>query len=97
MKILSICFLVFLIFPITFFLLHILSLYDSKGSLKTFGVGDDLIFAVARPYIIWLIIYSLALGVSGFLNIKKKYIPNVMFLSVMFIIFMFLPYFLKHI
>lgn len=97
MRIVSIFFLIALVFPIAFFLLSILSEYDSKGPLKTFGVANDLIFAVVKPYIICLAIYSLALGVSIFLNIKKKYIANVIFLSVMLVAFVFLPYYLRHI
>lgn len=96
MKLVSIFFLIILIFPITYFLLHILSLYDSKGSLKVFGVDNDLIFALAKPYIFWLVIYSTALAASVYLNIKRKYTTNVIFLSVMILIYMFLPYFLRH-
>jgi hypothetical protein len=97
MKIVSIFFSVVLLFPMMFFLLHILQLYDSKGSLKFFGVSDDLIFSMAKPYIIWLVIYAIAFIGSIFLNIKKKYTTNVIFLSVMIVGYMFLPYFLRHI
>lgn len=95
MKAASIFLFIFLVFPITYFLLQILSLYDSKRSLKAFGISQELIFAMAKAYIICLGVYSAALGVSVFLSIKRKYTANVIFLTVMILIYMFLPYFLR--
>ena len=97
MKGVSIFFSIVLLFPILFFLLHILQLYDSKGPLKAFGISDDLIFSMAKPYIIWLVIYVIAFMSSIFLNIKMKYTVNVIFLSIMIVVYMFISYFLKHI
>lgn len=95
MKILSVVFSIVLLFPMTFFLLHILQLYDSKGPLKSFGVNDKLIASLAGPSITWLIIYVVAFLISIFLNIKKKYIANSLFLSVMIVIYIFLPLFVR--
>ncbi|MBS1529314.1 MAG: hypothetical protein JSU01_03310 [Bacteroidetes bacterium] len=97
MKIVSIFFLLVLLFPIAYFALHIFSLYDSKSPLKAFGVSDDLIYAMAKPYIIWLTIYLIVFIASIFLNVRKKYTPNVIFLGVMIGIYIVLPYFLNHI
>jgi hypothetical protein len=61
--------------------------------MNDFGINDDLIFGMAKPYIIWLVVYTVTFAASTFLNLKKKYIPNVIFLSVMFVIFIFLSVF----
>ena len=85
MKIVSIFFSVMLIFPIAFFLLHILELYDDKGTLKTFGVSEKLITSLAMPSFIFLAIYFSALLLSIFLNVKKKYVTNTIFLGIMIV------------
>ena len=90
MKVVSIFFSFVLLFPIAFFLLHILQLYDSKGALKVFGVNDELIASMARPSIIFLIIYIAALLIAIFLNVKKKFVANTIFLSIMIVIYMLL-------
>src|ERR1700761_837297 len=88
MKNVSIFFSIVILFPITFFSLHIFQLYDSKGPLKYFGVNDELITSLARPSIIWLIIYAIVFSISIFLDIKKKYVANTIFSSIMIIIYM---------
>lgn len=95
MKIVSIFFSVVLLFPMMFFLLHIVQLYDSKGPLKFFGVDDEFIAALARPSIIGLIIYAVTFLIAIFLNIKKKYMANTIFLGIMIVIYIFLPLFVR--
>lgn len=95
MKVVSIFFSAVLLFPILFFSLHILSLYDSKGSLKLFGFKNEDIAPLAMPSITWLTIYVAALLIAIFLNIKKRYVANTVFLGVMIIIYILLTRFVR--
>lgn len=93
MKLVSIFFSVILLFSIANFSLHIFQLYDSKGPLKSFGVDQALIATMARPSLILLVIYVIALITAIFLNVKKKYIANTIFLSAMIVIYMAVTFF----
>jgi hypothetical protein len=83
MKGVSIFFTIVLAFPILFYLLHILALYDSNGALKSFGVPESYVNDMAKPSIILLGVFLVALFISIFLTIKKSYTTNVIFLSAM--------------
>jgi len=94
-KILSIFLTVFLLDPITYFLLHILSLYDSNETLKTFGISDKVIFQLAMPSLILMVIYSIALFLAIYFNIKKKYLANSIFSGTMIIAYFIIAWFFK--
>lgn len=68
-----------------------MALYDNKGPLRAFGVTTHQITVMAMPYIILLPIYCLAISISLYLNIKKKYSINIPFSGAMIIISMFMP------
>jgi hypothetical protein len=93
MKIISIFFSIVLVFPIVYFLLHILQLYDSRGPLKAFGVDDKFIFQLARNSFIFLIVYVTAFLIAIYFNIKKKYVTNSIFLTVMIVIYIIITLF----
>jgi len=88
MKIISVFFSMFLVFPIGYFLLHILPLYDSNEPFKAFGVSDKLIAQIAMPSIVLLGVYTSGFLFSIFLNIRKKYITNIVFLSIMIVFYL---------
>jgi len=94
-KILSIFLTAFLLDPIIYFLLHILSLYDSNGTLKTFGISDKVIFQLAMPSLILIIIYFLAFLLAIYFNIQKKYLTNSIFLGTMIIAYFIITWFFK--
>jgi|GEM_PF-7042589 len=71
-----------------YFLLHIIRVYDHNGALKTFGVDNELIDSLAKPYFILMGVYFVAFLLSIFFNIKKKYVLNTMFLSIMVVFYM---------
>ena len=91
MKKLSIIFNVLLLLPAMVYLSHIMELYDDKGPLRVFGLTTHKITVMAMPYIILLTIYCLAILISMYLNIKKKYSINIPFSGVMIVIAMFMP------
>lgn len=95
MKILSIFLTAFLLDPIAYFLLHILALYDSNGPLKAFGVADKLIFRLAIPSLILISLYFVAFLLAIYLNIKKKYLLNSIFLGSMIIVYFVIAWFFK--
>ena len=95
MKILSIFLTAFLLDPIIYFLLHILSLYDSNGTLKAFGFSDKVIFQMAMPSFISLAIYIVAFLLAIYFNIKKKYLTNSIFLGTMIIAYFIITWFFK--
>jgi len=94
-KILSIFLTVFLLDPIIYFLLHILSLYDTNGTLKTFGFSDKVIFQLAMPSLILIVIYSVAFLLAIYFNIKKKYLTNSIFSGTMIIAYFIIAWFFK--
>lgn len=59
------------------------SLYRGYPSLKAFGVPIERVNAWERPYIIWFLIYFVSLVAAIFFYIKKRYITNLIFSSVM--------------
>jgi hypothetical protein len=92
MRIVSMFFTVVLVFPIAFFVLHIFQLYDND-SLKLFGVKNDLLFDMAKGSITLLTVYVVAFVIAIFLNLKKRYVANSIFVSVMFAIYMIITAF----
>lgn len=84
MKILSKFLTVFLIVPIVYFLLHILTLYRT---LKEFGYSVKVITDVAMPNIILIVIYLGTFLLSIFFNIKKRYLINSIVCGTMVIIY----------
>jgi hypothetical protein len=82
-----------LVFPIAYFLLHILQLYDSKGPLKAFGVNDKLIAQLAMSSFVFLIIFFAAFLLAIYFNIKKKYVTNSVFLGIMIVFYMMITLF----
>lgn len=80
-----------IVYPIILFSQEIYSDYDDKGALKMFGVKEDMINSVAKPYIILLVIYIIAFLVSILLNIKKKYLANTIVVAAMMIALAALP------
>jgi hypothetical protein len=93
MKWASIFFSVIFIYPVIYFLLRVLELYDSKGPLISFGVDEKLISEMARPSEIFLAIYLTALVISVFFNLKKKYTVNTVFSSIMIVVYTFITFF----
>ncbi len=73
--------------------MHVLDLYDSKGPLKTFGFDDKSINQMAMPYIIFFVIYLGALLLAIYFNVKRKYVTNAIFLTVMIISYMIITTF----
>lgn len=94
-KILSIFLTVFLLDPILYFLLHILSLYDTNGGLRTFGFSEKVIFELAMPSLILIVIYSATFLLAIYFNIKKKYLINSIFLGTMIIAYFIITWFFK--
>jgi hypothetical protein len=94
-KILSIFLTAFLLDPIIYFLLHILSLYDSNGTLKTFGISDKVIFQLATPSLILIVIYSTSFLLAIYFNLKRKYLPNSIFLGTLIIAYFIIAGFFK--
>jgi hypothetical protein len=94
-KIVSIFLTAFLLDPIIYFLLHILSLYDANGTLKTFGFSNKVIFQLARPSLILITIYSAAFLLAIYFNFKKKYLINSIFLGTVIIAYFIIAWFFK--
>lgn len=68
--------------------IHIIELFDNKGPLKAFGVSNNTIVSMALPSFILFAIYLTAFLLSIFLNIKRKYMANTIFLSGMIVLYM---------
>jgi uncharacterized membrane protein len=94
-KIISILLTAFLLDPIIYFLLHILSLYDTNGTLKAFGFSDKVIFQLEMPSLILTAIYSAAFLLAIYFNIKKRYLINSMFLGTMITAYFIIAWFIK--
>jgi hypothetical protein len=79
MKYISVFLSVVLVFPVLYFVLHILELYDTKGPLKTFGFDERGINEMALPFFIGLAIYSFAFLLGIILNLKKNLVQILYF------------------
>jgi hypothetical protein len=93
MKVISIIFSIILVLPITYFLSHIFVLYDSKGTLKSFGLTNRDIAPLALPIVVLLMVYLAASVLAIYFNIKKKYTTNTIFVSVMIVFYMIITLF----
>jgi hypothetical protein len=87
MKVLSIILTVLLILPVERFFGLATQLYWGAVSLTAFGVNKDQINTLERPFIIYFIVYFFVFCIAVFLNIKKKYLVNIAFSGIAFIIY----------
>lgn len=78
-----------------YFTLHILEYYDENGPLRFFGFSDALIARLARPYIILLVVYGLALALPIYFVTKKRFQSSTYVSGAMLLIYTLIPPLLK--
>jgi hypothetical protein len=71
-------------------------MYFRKGSaFRVFGFSNDFIFEATKPAIILCSIFIVAFAISVFLNVKKKYVANVIVAGIMMLAYFLQPLFIK--
>jgi hypothetical protein len=95
MKILSFFLTALFLGSISYFLLHLLSLYNKIKTLKAFGFSDKVVFQFMMPGLILTVVYLGAFSLAIYFNTQKKYLINILFLVTMTMAFFIIVWFLK--